>query len=106
MAFMARQLRDADTLVMPALRRSLAALRPPAEDDAVVALAMALGEAIDGMVPAVRSAMIAQVSGQLLKTLAELDRRAVRRGEPQPGRPSRLDQLRAARASGARPGFL
>lgn len=90
-------MRDADDLLAPAVRETVAALDPPAEDAALVALARTLAASIDEMAPAVRAAMIGQVSGQLMRALKDLDDRARRRRTAsKTGRPNRVAQLRAA----------
>lgn len=99
-----RQLRSAGELVAPAVAEMVKALDPPAEDAPLVALARSLASAIDGMAPAVRSAMMPQFSGQLVKVLGELDARARRRGTADPKRVSKLDELRATAARVRRPG--
>lgn len=95
---MTRGLRPADELIGPAVAEIVAALDAPASDAPLVALARSLASTIDAMPPAVRQAMLPQHAGPLLKVLAELEARAVKRRPDVPARPSRLDELRAARA--------
>lgn len=91
-------LRDVRRTMAGAVARTLDALAPPESDTAVAELARQLAEAVDTMPPALRPTMLPQASGQLLKVLAELDARARRRATPAGRAPSKLDDLRAARA--------
>jgi hypothetical protein len=101
-----RRLRDADQLLGPAVERMVEALGAPDADAALVALVRRQAAVIDGMPDGVAVALLPQHSGQLVKALAELQARAAARGQAADTRPSKLDQLRAARASGRRPDFL
>ena len=93
-------LRSADELLSPAIERTVQALDPPDSDDAVVALARILAKTVDRMTDAERAAMIGQTAPQLLRVLVELEQRALERRKVMPKRqPSRLDEMRAARAA-------
>jgi hypothetical protein len=96
---MGRKLRSADQLVTPALNAMTAAGDYPESDAPLLALARRLAASIDAMPDAVAHAMMPQFSGQLVKVLGELDARSRRRGTAGPRKPSRLDELRAARAA-------
>lgn len=101
------RLRSTDDLVVPALAQTVTALNPPESDAALVRLAEVTAAAIDAMPIEMKAAMLGQTAPLLLKLLQELDVRAQKRSRGrQPGRPNRLDQLRAAHASGRRPDFL
>ena len=101
-----RRLRPAAQMLGPAVERTIAALDPPDGDAALVALVRRQAAIIDAMPPAVASAMLPNHTGQFLKALAELQARAAKRGQLADERPSKLDQLRAARSSGRKPDFL
>lgn len=94
-----RRLRSADSLLAPALATTVAALNPPDADAALVRLAEVIAATIDDMPDAVRVTMLPNHTGQLVKTLAELEARAARRRMPASGAPNRLQQLRAARTA-------
>ena len=98
-----RRLRAANQLVGPAVEQTVKALNAPDSDAALVALARRQAATVDAMPDGVAVAMLPQHSGQLLKTLAELQARAAKRGQAADARPSRLDALRAARSGGASP---
>jgi len=99
-------LHAADELLKPALDRAIAATEPPDADAPLVALAMTLAGTLDRMSRAERRAMLGQTAPQLLRGLVELDRRAARRVKPVKRPPSRLDEMRSARAaSDARRGW-
>ncbi len=95
----ARSLRSADALIGPGLTATLAAIEPVPADQALVSLARALAETADSMPPALRPTMLPQTSGQLVRVLAELEKRAAARRRPAARAPSRLQQLRAASAA-------
>lgn len=98
-------MRDADELMLPAVRETVAALDPPAADAALVRLAETLARSVDHMPPAVADAMLAQVSGQLLRVLKELDDRARARRVPARGgsaKPGKVAQLRSAHVQATR----
>jgi hypothetical protein len=96
---MGRNLRSADQRVLPAVDAMTAAGDYPESDAPLLALARRLAASIDAMPDGVAAAMLPQFTGQLVKVLAELDARSRRRGTAVPRQPSRLDQLRAARAA-------
>ena len=93
------RLRSADSLLTPAVAATVAALGPPDSDAALVRLAEVIAATIDAMPDAVRVTMLPNHTGQLVKVLAELETRAVRRRKPASGPPNRLQQLREARAA-------
>lgn len=101
-----RRIRAAGQLVGPAVEQTVKALNAPDSDAALIALVRRQAAIIDAMPDGVAVAMLPQHSGQLLKTLAELQARAAKRGQAADARPSRLDALRAARSSGRKPDFL
>lgn len=94
-----RSLRSADSLLVPALAATVAALGAPDADAALVRLAEVIAATIDAMPDAVRTTMLPNHTGQLVKVLAELEVRAARRRKAPSGPPNRLQQLRAARAA-------
>lgn len=91
-------LHAADDLLTPALERTIEAIGPPATDDALVALARILAHSIDKMTGDERVRLMGQTAPQVIKVLAEIETRAAKRRKPADGPPSRLDQLRQARA--------
>ena len=91
-------LHDVDDLLTPGLERAIADIDPPPTDDALVALARILAHSVDRMSDAERRAMLGQTAPQVLRVLNELETRAAKRRKPADGPPSRLAQLRAARA--------
>jgi hypothetical protein len=97
-----RRLRDAAQLVAPAVEAMASAMDPPGEDEPLLALARTLSATIDGMPEALRPTMLPQCSGQLVRVLTELHKRAAARGRPGARRgPNRIAQLRAAHAQSA-----
>ena len=90
----------------PAVEQTVRALNAPDADAALIALVRRQAAIIDAMPDGVAVAMLPQHTSQLLKSLAELQARAAKRGQAAETRPSRLDALRAARTSGRRPDFL
>ena len=96
-------LHDAGEQLLPALERTIAAVDPPADDDALIALARAIAGSLDRMTRDQRVVMIGQTSPQLLRVLVELDKRASRRAKPVKRAPSQLDRLREAHARSTRP---
>ncbi|MGO8958704.1 MAG: hypothetical protein ACLQFR_15245 [Streptosporangiaceae bacterium] len=92
-------LHAADDLLTPALERAIADIDPPATDDALVALARILAHSIDRMSNDERRAMLGQTAPQVLRVLNEVEERAAKRRKPAEGPPSKLQQLRAARAA-------
>lgn len=100
---MGRHLRDADDLIGPALAKTLAALGLPDEDAAMIKVAEVIAGILDAMPDGQRGMMAGQTVPQLVKVLEILDQRARRRRGQGMGRPSRLDQLRAARAGATHP---
>ena len=101
-----RRLRGAEQLLVPAVERTIKALNAPDTDAALIALVRRQAAIIDAMPDGVAVAMLPNHSGQFAKSLAELQARAVKRGQAAEARPSRLDALRAARATGRKPDFL
>jgi len=86
--------------IAAAVDETIAAIDPPAQDAAVVALARKMASAIDGMKGEQLGLMIGQTAPQLLKVLQELDARALKRkSAARSARPNRVAQLRAAHAS-------
>ena len=98
-----RRLRPADELIGPALAAMVAGLDPPEADGPLLALARRMAATIDAMPDAVAVSMLPNHAGPLVKALAELEARAVKRRGSAPAGPSRLRDLRAAsRAPGRR----
>ncbi len=93
--------RDADELVAPALRETIAALKPPASDNALVRLAEVVAATIDELEGGQRGMMLGQTAPMLLKVLVELEARAVKRraAEHPAGRVNKVAQIRGARAA-------
>ncbi len=96
---MTRNLRVAGEQMVPAVTEMLNALDPPAEDAALVAAVRICARTIDEMTPGVRAAMLANVLGPMLRTLAALDDRKKNRLAGRPAPPNRLAKLREARAA-------
>lgn len=94
------QLRDAKTLISPAIEAMAAELDPPAADGPLLALVRRQAAVIDAMPDAVAVTMLPNHSGQLLRALAELEERARRRGRDAAGRPANpVTELRRAHAA-------
>jgi hypothetical protein len=102
-----RHLVAAEDLMSPSVEATIAALDPPPQDAALVQAARMAAKGIDRMEPALRSTMFPQHAGILLRALRELDERARKRrnGPDSAGKgvPSRLEQMRAARAADGSP---
>ena len=96
---MARNLRPAGELMVPAVETMLAALDAPPEDAALVAAVRICARTIDEMPPAVRAAMLANVLGPMLRTLKDLDDRARRRGQDGPRPVNPVAELRRSHAA-------
>lgn len=93
-------LRDAKTLISPAVDAMVAELDPPAADGPLIALLRRQARVIDAMPDAVAVSMLPNHTGQLVKVLAELEDRARKRGRqdgPRPVNPVR--DLRSAHAA-------
>jgi hypothetical protein len=97
-----RNLRDAGQLLAPAVEGLGDALGAPAADAPLLALARRMAATIDAMPDGVAVAMLPNHAGPLIKVLAELEARANARRKPAAGKPSRLNQLRAARVESDR----
>jgi len=92
-------LRDARTMIAPAVEAMVAELDPPASDGPLLALVRRQAAVIDSMPDAVAVTMLPNHSGQLVKALAELEERARKRGR-QDG-PKAANPVRDLRASHA-----
>ena len=91
----------ADELMLPFVVEAIAALEPPPADAAFVQAALLTARDIDRMEPVLRSTMMPQHMGILLRAMDGLEKRAQarRRGSGGGKRAvSALDELRAARA--------
>jgi hypothetical protein len=102
MGGMDRRLREAGTLVAPAVAETLAAIDPPPADAAVVRLAEVVAATIDAMPDGQRGMMLGQTAPLLLKLLQELEDRARKRRGNRPPGPNRLGQLRASSSAPGR----
>ena len=81
----------------------MAALEVPETDQALVRVAESIAETVDAMAPGVRMTLAPQHLGQLVKVLAELEARAVKRRAPVQAAPAAapvnpLDELRRSHA--------
>ena len=82
-----------------AVDQTIGALKCPPSDAAVIALARTVAGTIDAMPAGQRGMMLGQTGPLLLRTLQELEARAVkRRGGKREGPPGKVSQLRAAHA--------
>jgi len=94
------QLRDAKTMITPAIEAMVADLDAPASDGPLLALVRRQAHVIDRMSDEQAVSMLPNHSGQLLKALAELEDRARKRGRqdgPRAANPVR--DMRAAHAT-------
>lgn len=92
-------LHSVDELVGPAVERTVLAVGPPAEDDALVATIRLVASTLDRMSNDERARMAGQTVPGLLKLLQELERRRERRAEPQQsGKPNWLELQRESYA--------
>lgn len=93
----ARRLRDSAELLVPAVAALGEALDCPAADVPLLVLARRFASVIDSMPDAVAMTMLPNHSGPLIKILAELESRAVRRrAKPAAGQRGKVAQMRAA----------
>jgi len=93
------QLRDVDSLMVAALRETVAALDPPDSDKALVRLAEVTAAAIDSMPSGQLGMMLGQTAPILLKALQELEARSQKRkAMARPGKANWLQEQRAAHA--------
>lgn len=94
------QLRDARTMIAPAVEAMVADLDPPPADGPLLALVRRQAAVIDAMPDAVATTMLPNHSGQLLKALAELEDRARKRGQADAGQPANpVTDLRRSHAA-------
>lgn len=97
---MAGKLRDASQMIEPAVTAMVTALECPVSDRPLVALALRVAATIDAMPDAIAATMLPNHAGPMIKILAELEARAVkRRAADRTGRPNRVAQLRTAHAA-------
>jgi hypothetical protein len=87
--------------LLPALTEAVGALDPPASDAALVRLAEVVAETIDSMPVAQRGMMLGQTAPLLLRTLQELEVRAVKRRKPvaAPKQANKVRDIRSAAAA-------
>jgi hypothetical protein len=94
-------LRSADRTLIAAVKVTVSALDPPDTDAALVRTAETIAETIDAMAPGQKMTLLPQHMGGLVKVLAELEARAVKRRAPVQADPvsapaNPLDELRKA----------
>jgi hypothetical protein len=97
-------LRSTDRTLLAAVKLTVDALEVPDTDLGLVRVAESIAETVDGMAPGQRMTLLPQHMGGLVKVLAELEARAVKRRAPvqaaTPGAAPEnpLDELRRAHA--------
>lgn len=92
-------MRDARAMIGPAVEQMTAGFDPAPEDLPLLAIARRQAAVIDAMPDQVAVAMLPNHVGPLIRALTTLAERAEKRRQHPPGRPSKLDELRAARAA-------
>ena len=96
-----RELPGRELLLLPAVEKTLSALDPPDSDGALAALVRRQAAVIDAMPDAVAAAMMPNHGGAAAEGPHRTgDARGETAAGRVPGRPSKLDQLRAAHRSG------
>lgn len=97
-------LKSAGELVRPAVERMVAAIEPPESDAPLVALVRRQARVIDAMPDAAAISMLPNHTGQLIKSLAELEKRAQARRVPAAAPANPVRQMRREWAAKGRAG--